>query len=397
MQEILKRLEIIKNTIEISDEELIEFQIQKLKKLPLDEEVSSFIERLQNYDYSVINEIKNYLQKFYSLTVYKDLKLNALKLELKQLEKIFQDLYEQKIQYINKLEEFNKLYHIELGEILEKIINLQKQIAYYKNKEKIEKFKQANQKKREINETIEEIDKTLEELKEILENIDEEDENYEEINQTYEELKKQKEQLKKNKEKEEKIQEEIKNDGGFKEYEEAQQTYEEFHEEYEEIKEDVKKENKLSEEEKTLLKNLYKKAIKLCHPDLISEELKEKATKLTQELNEAYNRKDIEKIKEILLILESKEAFELTSNSTDDKKILQNKIKELKEKIEFLKQEIEEIKANDTSNIINASDLNELISNLKEELIQKYENLKHELELLKNSPETLDSYWYEEF
>jgi len=376
LQEILKRLEIIKNGIEISDEELIEFQIQKLKKLPLDEEVSLFIERLQNYDYSVINDIKEYLQKFNSLIVYEDLEINALKLELKQLEKIFQTLYEDKIQYINKLEEFNRLYHIEAGEIIEKIIKLQKQIAYYKNKEKIDKFKQANQKEEEINETIEEIDETLDELEDILESMNEEDENYEEIYQTYEELKKQKEQLEKEKEKEEKIQEEIKNDEGFKEYEESQKTYEEFYEEYEEIKEDIKKEDKLNEEEKTLLKNLYKKAIKLCHPDLVSEELKEKATKLTQELNEAYNKKDIKKIEEILLLIESKEAFELTSDSTDDKKILRNKIKELKEKINSLKQEIEEIKENDSFDIIEISDLNELINNLKEELMQKYEDLK---------------------
>ncbi|WP_456479964.1 hypothetical protein [Nautilia sp.] len=404
MQEILKRLEIIKNAIEIEDEELIEFQIQKLKKLELDEKISSFINRLQNYDYSVIYEIKQYLQNAHSLIKYEDIEINALKLELKQLEKLFQTLYEEKIQYLNKLEDFNRLYHIKLGEIVEKIVQLQKKIAYYKNKEKIEKFKQSQQKQEEINQTINEIDETIEELDEILQNLDENDENYEEIYQTYEELKQTKENLKKEKEKQEKIEEEIKEDEDFKEYEEAEKIYEEFYEEYEEIKESIKNETKLTDEEKSLLKTLYKKAVKLCHPDLVSEELKEKATKLMQELNDANANKDIQKVKEILHYLETGEAFQLTSDTADDKKILKKKIQELKEKIKSLKEELEDIKQNDSFGLTEIYDLDEFIESFKDELIEKYERLSEELEKLKNSErikktkETIkDDYRYMEF
>ena len=79
---------------------------------------------------------------------------------------------------------------------------------------------------------------------------------------------------------------------------EAENDYNDYSREYE-----ISKNEKiadLTEEEQKELKKKYRKASKLCHPDVVSEEQKELADKLFAELNAAYERNDLEKVKEIL-------------------------------------------------------------------------------------------------
>lgn len=52
-----------------------------------------------------------------------------------------------------------------------------------------------------------------------------------------------------------------------------------------------------------VLKVIYRKACKLCHPDLVKEEYILEANKLMQELNEAYTNKNIQKIQSIYEVL----------------------------------------------------------------------------------------------
>jgi hypothetical protein len=60
----------------------------------------------------------------------------------------------------------------------------------------------------------------------------------------------------------------------------------------------------LSEEQEQELKALYKKACRLCHPDMVDESFKQEALSIFHQLNEANQKKDIEKVKEILAYLE---------------------------------------------------------------------------------------------
>ncbi|AZV47176.1 hypothetical protein C3L23_07785 [Nautilia sp. PV-1] len=79
MQEIIKMFEIIKNTVEIESEKLIKSQIKKLKKFELGEKISSFVDRLQNYNYRIIIVIKQYFQNIYYLkTIKPDIKIFLL-------------------------------------------------------------------------------------------------------------------------------------------------------------------------------------------------------------------------------------------------------------------------------------------------------------------------------
>ena len=48
MTQILKRLEIIKSSIAIEDEEVIELQVMKLSKMQIDDDVKTIILNLEN-------------------------------------------------------------------------------------------------------------------------------------------------------------------------------------------------------------------------------------------------------------------------------------------------------------------------------------------------------------
>jgi hypothetical protein len=60
----------------------------------------------------------------------------------------------------------------------------------------------------------------------------------------------------------------------------------------------------LNKEDKIQLKRLWRKACKLCHPDIVGDDFKEEANKLMKTLNEVYANNDIEAVQKILYKLE---------------------------------------------------------------------------------------------
>ena len=231
-----------------------------------------------------INEINDYLNKKPTTIVkYEDKELKEVKQQLKKLEIKFQELIEEKTEYLNDIEEFNTQYSLHVGDLIKTILNLKKEILYKKTNENQKQIKQYKANKDicdEIKQTIVELKNTVTELEEILETLDKDDENYEEISNAYNEIKEELEKLENElilqEEKLEKTEEElIENEIFEEEYEEAKATYEQFDDEYEHIKDTQKDVIKLDEEQLKELKILYKKAAKLCHPDIVADELKE--------------------------------------------------------------------------------------------------------------------------
>lgn len=95
--QILKRLEIIKSSIAIEDEEVIELQVMKLSKMQIDDDVKTIILNLENLDYSsAVVGIESYLKRYSGVAKYIDTEAQGLKLELKSLESKLQELVEQK-------------------------------------------------------------------------------------------------------------------------------------------------------------------------------------------------------------------------------------------------------------------------------------------------------------
>jgi len=388
--QILKRLEIIKSSITIEDEEIIELQISKILSLDIDidDEVQTILQKLKNAQYSDASMmIDAYLLKFSGVTIYVDPELSGLKLELKTLENRFQELFEQKTEYLNALDEFNREYNLHVGDIIKSILNLKKEILY-KQTIKLQNLKTKYQEDLRIyddtQESIFEIKSTVEELKETLGMIDENNENYKELLNAYndlqDELSKLEANLAKQYKKLEKIKKEIDDDTSFKQYEEAKRYYDEFDDAYEHIKEEQKDTIKINEQDKAELKRLYRKAAKLCHPDMISDNnLKQQSTEIMQQLNNAYKKQDLAQIKKILDTLENSLESEILSDQINDKELLKEKIEKYKEKIANLESEIDDILDDDTyQTIATLEDWDAYFDELKEDLKAEKQMLEKE-------------------
>ena len=407
MNEILKRLEIIKSSIAIDDEDIIELQVMKLNKLSPNIEIKNIISKLENHEYSsALFDIENYLKRYSSVVEYIDTEVQSLKLELKSLENKLQTLSEQKIEHLNDIEEFNTLYNLHLGELLKDILNLKKEILYkqtIKQQEKRKTYEDDIEVFNSIKENIEDIKQTIKEFEKVLENIDKDDENYDEIFATYKELQGELGKLEKEIEEQEenlsKIKEELEVDDIFRDYEEVKKQYEQFHQNYEDIKQQQLDVYDITNEQKSELKKIWKKACKLCHPDIVIDKFKEKAHAIMQALNDAYSKKDIVKVQEILSNLENGLTFEIESDNINDKEILKSKINQIKKNILVLEKEIEDLKHDETYQIIQEiDDINEYFEELKSELQSEKDRLEKEAKnILQKSddqiPEWMQKLW----
>ncbi len=305
MKKVLKRLEIIKNSISIEDDETIQLQMNKLYELNIDDEVKRILILIQNTDFEkVIPLIDKYIRQFTSLIVYENEEIQGLKLELKIIEKQFLLLSCRVEEYHNIVNDFNSLYHLKLGTLIEEVLILREEFYEFM----------------------------------------------------------------------------YKNTDDYKyEYEEAKKDFENFHNEFEKQKFDTPSE--ISKKEKKELKRLYKKASRLCHPDIIEDTKKGKAEDIFKTLNAAYQKKDIKKVSEILEQLLTGESFSITSDCIFDKKILRRKIKVTREKIESIKDELENIRRNDTFILVNKiNDMDEYFNEKEYELREEKENILEQME-----------------
>lgn len=369
MHQILKRLELIKTAITIEDEEIIELQVMKLNATACDSEVKEILAQIKSSNYGdVALLIESYITKYSGVVVYEDKELQGLKLELKILENKLQELSQERDEYSNELHEFNTQYTLKLGELIRNILNLRKEILYKQTIKKEQKYQKTKAE-------YEELKSQKEKLEESLDGLDEFDDAYDEI---YEELQELNTKLNEKRKQTKKEKEEIKEDPKYQEYTQSKEEYEEFSNDYEEIKNEKRFE--IDEDEKKELKKLYKKAGKLCHPDIVVDELKEQATEIMKELNNAYATKNLSKVKEILNALESGIVFVVASDSIDDKDLLKEKIVELRKNIGITEDEIAEIKEDDAFETIHDMDswdnyFNDLETTLQAEL----EKLKNDL------------------
>jgi len=390
MQHILKRLELIKTSIVIEDEEIIELQVAKLSTMPIDDDVRAILTKLSNSDYgSAVVEIENYLSRYSGVVLYQDGELSGLKMELKVLEGKLQELSEEKNEYLNELSEFNTQYSLHLGEVIRSILELKKELLYKKTLFKRKPFDKKQEQWNQTNQEIDELKETLTALKDELDAMDALDDAYEEI---AEQFKRAKEAYKNKvderndiqKERDE-LEEELQEDPSQQEYEEAKSQYEEFHNEYEEIR--TQERYELDADELIELKKAYRKASKLCHPDLVPDELQEQALKLMQELNEAYAKKDLKKVHQILSMLKNGGGFDIASDTINNKELLRAKIEALRNKIDEISVEIGEILLDDAYQTIRGlDDWNRYFDSIKEDLDKERVQLEMEVKTLSNEP-----------
>lgn len=155
---------------------------------------------------------------------------------------------------------------------------------------------------------------------------------------------------------------------GTPQQQEAEEDYSNYHQQYEATKnEDVAT---LTNEEQKELKEKYRKASKLCHPDVVSEDQKELATKLFAELSAAYEKNDLKRVSEILENLNNGNFFISKSDALNAKQLLQTEMEKLRLLIAELKIQLQEIKESDTyKTIISIDDWDEYFNNVKQKLL----------------------------
>ena len=167
------------------------------------------------------------------------------------------------------------------------------------------------------------------------------------------------------------------NSKGTPQQQEAEDDYNTYHQEYEATKnEEVAT---LTDEEQKELKSKYRKASKLCHPDVVSGEQKELATKLFAELSAAYEKNHIKRVSEILEGLEKGNFFVSKSDAINEKQLLQAEMQKQRMRVKELKEQLQTIKESDTYKTISSIDnWDEYFINAKQKLRLQLNELGNE-------------------
>lgn len=296
---VSKRLIIIENCIQLDEFENIKNQIDKISEYQLPNEIQAILEKLNSLNYAdAATQIKAYLIKIKSLTIFEDVGLEQLKWQIKYLEVEIIALENEKATIEKIISDFVHTYTLAFGELILKILKLKK-----------EKLRKAGRNAR------------------------------------------------------------------TEEYERAEEEFKTFNEQYkQEKKNDIKD---LSDEEKDELKQKYRKAVLLCHPDKFTDE-KQKAHKIFVQLQEAYSKNNLKKVREILSNLE-KGIYEIDEEIKVSKKAI------LLEQLNYLKLRLEELHQI-LSTIRNDKIYKEVISinDMEEYFEQEKERLENELKKFQN-------------
>lgn len=136
----------------------------------------------------------------------------------------------------------------------------------------------------------------------------------------------------------------------------------------------------LSREDKKALQQLFRNASKLCHPDVIAEDLRQEAEAIFTDLNNAYYRNDIDAVKEIHgMLKEGKVKFAGRTESLAEKRQLENNIRKLETDIRRLKAELEQVQLSELYQTIeDIEDWDAYFARLRETFEAELEKLRDE-------------------
>ena len=317
----------------------------------------------ENSNKETINHLDS--SAYGEVVAYEDPEVKECKQELKALEEKIQDLDALKNEQLGTIEEFNTQYTLSVGDMIEKILKRKEEILTVKIAKLLERFEQEQ-------ERYEEAKSKTRKLKDELEALDEHNDEYDKIYEAWEAGKKE-EEAQRIVVKEAK--EALENDKDF-------QSFEEIKHEHEESSCGNKKalEQKrftLNDEEKKELKLLFRKAARLCHPDIVTKELEEKAHEITAQLNEAYAQNDLNSVKNILDMLENGVYFDAASDSLQDVEKLKYKISHLTVVLADISDDLEAIKEDETYRTIEEiEDWDDYFAEVREALESEYEALR---------------------
>ncbi|WP_145508066.1 DNA repair protein [Yersinia alsatica] len=342
MKKLIKRLEIIKSAIELEDDEIIRHQLPYLKSESQDAVLTFIAMAIEQGKFTAaLDAISAWLINKQSVTQWQDLELAACKLELKALEEQLRELIDKRNERIQLLDDFNDLYLVRLGPLTKQILHLRKQLA-----ESTLRKAEAEARRRErdyrncqqyISQAIDELtllkqrwlglSSLSHETVEIRQQIQQQTELVTALLAEIQELEK-----------------------GFntrntestrQAREEAKEKYERYQEQQNDAEQRHDNERKLSADQRQELKRLWRQASRLCHPDLVADEFKEKAHQLMVQLNQARQRGDFSAIHTLLESLKQGLEPLMASDLIDDLERLRRKISEVRHQIDAMLHELD--------------------------------------------------------
>jgi hypothetical protein len=164
---------------------------------------------------------------------------------------------------------------------------------------------------------------------------------------------------------------------------EAEKDEQEYNEQFQFEKE--KEVFELSVEENKELSSCYRKAAILCHPDKFSQaplEVQKKAEALMVELAISKDKKDLQRVKEILADLEKGIISPQEIVENNDKVKLKSLVVKLRDKIKKLEEDIVNIKLSEEFKmIVEIEDWGVYFSEVKNQILNEIEILKTEIEI----------------
>ncbi|MGC8864769.1 MAG: hypothetical protein ACP5O2_03505 [Bacteroidales bacterium] len=139
--------------------------------------------------------------------------------------------------------------------------------------------------------------------------------------------------------------------------------------------------HEISREERNRLRKLYREASKRCHPDMVSEELREEARQWFMELNNAYLFNDIRKVEEIYRMLSQNIFTQVSDDERSEAALLEARIRRLDAEIRRVEDEIRELISSPVYQTLRQiSDFDAYFAGLRKKFQQEYDALKLEYE-----------------
>ncbi len=339
----IKRLEIIKNAIELEDDDIIVSQLTRLKNEAFNDELLAIVAALEEKNYTAaMTAITTWLQSQRALTQWRDPQVAASKLELKALEERLRDLIDRRNARVQQLDEFNDLYLNRLGPLMTQILQLRKNLAELNLRRKLAERQRREEDYRRCQQymaqaldvlamlttrwrdlpadSVQAADarKQLQQQSDLIANLLAEAQELE--------------------------------TGLTREEEPARQARDEASDEYEKYREQqhdaeirFRKGRQLSEEDQTELKRLWRQASKLCHPDLVADELKDEANAMMVQLNQAKHRGDVKAIRSLVARLHHGFEPMMASDRLNDLERIRKKMAQVREQIDTLVAELAEL------------------------------------------------------
>ncbi|MBM9519976.1 J domain-containing protein [Desulforhopalus vacuolatus] len=131
MQQLIKRLEIIKAAISLEDEETISLHLEKIRcRAGEVEELTVIFSCLDALDYpEALLHITTFLNTQSAVTTWSDPEVAALKLELQGLERRLTRLSGERDEFLHTIDGFNRQYSMHLGKTISEILKLQVMLA----------------------------------------------------------------------------------------------------------------------------------------------------------------------------------------------------------------------------------------------------------------------------